>query len=152
MPKKPTKKYMSYRRRHFGMTALNRIHAKKYHEKVFNLEKTIKYMLKSDPDDVDLDFIEGLIELESFYMLKAFKETELDPDYYDPLPPIQRKHRTIDSFTDEECHANFRFSNKTLLMRLLTGWQFPMQMVDTITNTKFSGEEVLLSGLYRLHC
>ncbi len=74
-------------------------------------------------------------------MLKAFRETEIDPKFYDPLPPIERKHRTIDSFTDEECHANFRFSNKNQLSRLLNGWQFPVEMVDIVTNTKFTGKK-----------
>jgi hypothetical protein len=87
MPKKPRKKSMYYRRRHFGMTALNRITAKHSQKKVLEIEKVIQRMMASDIDEEDLQSIEDLRELEAFYMLKAFKEAELDPDYFDPLPP-----------------------------------------------------------------
>ena len=58
-----------------------------------------------------------------------------------------RFNRTFDSFSESECWTLFRFKKQDL-SRLLTALAIP-EFVITETS-KFSGEEVLLSSLYRL--
>jgi len=72
------------------------------------------------------------------------------PELYVKLPSIMSKHRSIDSFTDSEIVSYFRFRSKSQLHALCEGFQFPAAMYDSISRHKFSSEEVLLVGLYRM--
>ena len=67
-----------------------------------------------------------------------------------PLRKLEPKKRTIDSFRDEEVHTYFRFRSKEQLRRLLVGFRFPKYML-TKDGHRFTSEEVMLIGLYRLH-
>lgn len=68
---------------------------------------------------------------------------------YSPLPVIQRTRITINSLNDEIIPLQFRFLNKDQLQRLLIGFQFPPKLTNA-EGYNFSGEEVLLAGLFRL--
>ena len=65
------------------------------------------------------------------------------------LSPIVSRNRTIESFNGEEIPSYFRFRGKGQLYQLLNGFEFP-DFLYTKSRHKFSGEEVLLIGLYRL--
>jgi len=54
---------------------------------------------------------------------------EIDPRMDDPLPRIERKYRTVDSFEDTEVRQLFRFESRDQLHRLCQGFQFPLEMV-----------------------
>jgi hypothetical protein len=73
-----------------------------------------------------------------------------DPKINMKIPPIVNVKITIDSLQDEFIPANFRFRNKEQLYRLLAGLEFADEYVDSVGN-KFTSEEILLAGLYRLH-
>ena len=59
-------------------------------------------------------------------------------------------HIGIDGLDDESIPSLFRYRNKEQLHRILTAFHFPNWIMDS-QETKFTGEEVLLLGLYRLH-
>jgi hypothetical protein len=63
------------------------------------------------------------------------------------LPIPVRLNRTIESFHYSECWGMFRF-RKWDLMRLKIALRIPDVVV--YQGSKFTGEEVLLAGLYRL--
>jgi hypothetical protein len=67
-----------------------------------------------------------------------------------PLPRVHRTNISIDELTPEDIPGAFRFANAQQLRRLLIGFQFP----DSFTapnGSVYSGEEVLLCGLFRMH-
>lgn len=66
-----------------------------------------------------------------------------------PLPVINRKYLTIDQLDDDIISEYFRFKSKSDIHRLFNGFQFQMQY--SYGSHKYSGHEVLLVGLYRLH-
>jgi hypothetical protein len=66
-----------------------------------------------------------------------------------PLGRIQRLHRTINSFSDEQIPILFRFRSKNQLMRLLDAFKIPDFLLSS--RHKFHREEWLLASLYRLH-
>ena len=146
--KKPAKKWLSYRKRCFGMTGLERIQVK---EKLLVLEEfqKVKAMFADDSgsdieeifDDFD-DFEEGI--------LQEIRDLEaVDPRIHEPQPPIERRYRTdtIDSFEDTEIRQLFRFESKEQLHRLLTGFDFPNEIRHSSQGNKFTGEEVMLCGI-----
>lgn len=65
------------------------------------------------------------------------------------LPIIERKHRTIDSFSDDEIKQNFRFVTKEQLHRVFLGLHFPDEVILP-SRHRFHGQECFLVGLYRL--
>ena len=66
-----------------------------------------------------------------------------------PLHQVERRHRTIDSFRDEQCHMYFRFETREKLRRVFRAFRFPEWFKDRARH-KYAGEEVFLVGLYRL--
>ena len=69
---------------------------------------------------------------------------------HQPLTKIQRKHAKISYFSDELVHQLFRFDDRRQLRDLLAAFRFPPRFVCDSRHT-FSGEEILLAGLFRLH-
>jgi hypothetical protein len=67
-----------------------------------------------------------------------------------PLPPIQRRLLTFDNFADGGIPIYFRFRNKDQLQRLKEGFRIP-DVVKTPSRHKFTGHEILIIGLYKLH-
>ena len=149
--KKPSKKELNYRKRCFGMTSLDRIqvaHKLKSIGRLQNIALRIGDDSGSDMDEIcgDLMILQELIREE----IREIEE--MDPRMGDPLPRIERKYRTIDSFEETDVRQLFRFESRDQLHTLCQGFQFPLEMVYGCCGNKFSGEEVLLCGIYRIHC
>jgi hypothetical protein len=105
-------------------------------------------------DDSGSDIDDILSDLDTYYegLIQEIKEIEaVDPKINDPLPPIQRKYRTIDSFEETEILQLFRFESKDQLHRLFNRFRFPNEIKHGSQGNKFSGEEVMLCGIFRLH-
>jgi hypothetical protein len=100
-------------------------------------------------EDIFLERIPRLNLLINFFLARLLKYSSLSPRFFEPLPPIVNRNRRIDSFEDYEIPLLFRFRSKSQLHRLYVGFEFPENIV--IAGYHFSGEEVLLAGLYRLH-
>jgi hypothetical protein len=66
-----------------------------------------------------------------------------------PLKIVERKFITIDKLDNDLISEYFRFKSKNDLHRLYAGFKFNESYV--YSSHKYSGEEVLLVGLYRLH-
>ena len=95
--KKPSKKELNYRKRCFGMTSLDRIqvaHKLKSIGRLQNIALRIGDDSGSDMDEIcgDLMILQELIREE----IREIEE--MDPRMGDPLPRIERKYRTVDSF------------------------------------------------------
>ena len=68
----------------------------------------------------------------------------------EPLSKIGRLYPTISSFSDELVHDLFRFDSREQLRDLYRAFRFPFRF-KTSTGQIFSGGEILLAGLFRLH-
>jgi len=147
--KKPAKKKIYYRKRSFGMSSLDRTEVKEISKVMRDVQNLMLHAMDDSGSDMD-ELLEDLSDLQDHLAEEIRGLEEVDPKIKDPLPLIGRTYRTIDSFEDTEIRQLFRFENKDQLHRLLIGFRFPKEIKSTVGN-KFSGEEVLLCGIYRLH-
>jgi hypothetical protein len=69
---------------------------------------------------------------------------------WERLPVIERTNIRIEDLDPTIIVGSFRFKSTTQLLRLRNGFQFP-SYVSTGSGHRFSGDEILLCGLYRLH-
>ena len=69
---------------------------------------------------------------------------------HEPLPSIERQYANISDFSEELIPQLFRFDNKKQLRDLKRAFRFTSRF-EMSSGHVFSGEEVLLSGLFRLH-
>ena len=72
------------------------------------------------------------------------------PELNSPLSRIRRVYPRISDFSNELIHDMFRFDSQEQLRHLLAAFRFPTQF-ETSKRYSFSGEEILLAGLFRLH-
>ena len=145
---RPTIKMLTARRRHLGMTALDRTKARRLQEyilAVVSIYSRVKYSIDEER--------KAKIKEKILRLLRVFHDyvgVPLELANNTPLPPIDRKHRTIDSFLDEEIPIYFRFRSKAQLHDLMRGFQIPAKFTSRCGRV-FFGEETLLASLYRLH-
>lgn len=137
---KPSIKKICYRKRTFGMTTRERTEIDALNKLKLHVLLTAD---DSDSDDSITDDIIRIIDI-SIADIKA-----VDPAINDPLVHIARRRRTIDSFTDEDIRLYFRFQNRNQMRRVKEAFRFPPVMISNC-GVKFTGEEVLLCGIYRL--
>ena len=69
---------------------------------------------------------------------------------HEPLSSIQRQYVEISNFSDELIPQLFRFDDKKQLRDLKRAFRFPSRF-EMSSGHVFSGEEVLLAGMFRLH-
>ena len=93
---------------------------------------------------------EKLVKIFAIVALQWKRLVRPPPELNQPLGQIQRRHATIDEFSNELVPDLFRFDNKEQLWHLLRAFRFPKRM-ETRSGHVFTGEEILLAGLYRLH-
>ena len=143
---KPSIAKLTWRRRAFGMTAVDRAEAKELLETHNSIDDVIEY-LKYCEDDVDLEEIDSLQTLQAEIMQRVSILVDPDPQLYEPLPQVVNKHVTIDMFEEDQCYQFFRFK-KEQLQKLKTGLHFPNVM--TSQSYRYSVDEILQAGLFRL--
>ena len=145
IPKVSAKK-LDVKRRHHALTSLERIHL--FYSEINILRLSVLYrQLKSAGLKVQMKRLLPVIQqfLQSNDRIRMIDSRIL----WGKVPKLIRRHRTIDSFRDEEILPFFRFKTKEQLHRLRIGFRFP-KFLRTNKREKFSGEEVLLVGLKRL--
>jgi hypothetical protein len=99
--KKPTKKSLYYRKRCYGMTSLDRISVEKKRQQLDMVTK-VKLII-DDSSDSDVDSLIDYLETTEDFILEDIRQIEeLNPLFHQPLPRIERKYRTIDSFEETE--------------------------------------------------
>ena len=81
------------------------------------------------------------------YILRRTIEVDI---MWKKLNKIARKRITIEDLVDENIPTNFRFHNRDQLRRLFICFRFP-NILTSENGAIFSGQEVFLSGLFRLH-
>jgi hypothetical protein len=119
--------------------------------KLVNLKKlisiTTQKLLSVEIDDEDMyDDLEGVI----INLISKKSILAVPGGLITPLPKVLSKNVTIDSLVENDILQNFRFRNKAQLKDLLKGLDFDDFYRD-FQNHVFTGEEILLSGLFRLH-
>jgi len=142
--RRPSIKSLSVRRRSLGITARGKLEAKRLRKILSHLKQAI----------AELQAIRRpatrLIKLYREIMVK-YVDIAFVPlaELTAKLRTIERKYLKINDLIEEDIHINFRFRTKQQLHRLRAGFQFPAVMKSGKV-TAFSGEEVMLLGLYRL--
>ncbi len=157
MERRPTIKKLSVRRRHHGLTARDRTNANNVLKVLRWLVEAKKWIAKiglddeSDvmiPEDADEKMNIAILKLVVQYRKVAFISSAI---LRSPLPKIDRKYRTIDSFVEDEVPLYFRFRNKEQLKRLKKAFHIGEKVVAGSGGHVFTGDEFLLVSLYRLH-
>lgn len=143
-------KELSVRRRTFGETALDRVQAQEIEEALLSVSQLQNILLASEIDEYD-DDLEDLDDFERYLLQKYYDIKFAHPAAFDPLPRIQIRHLTIAGLVtlNVDVCLHFRFRDIEQLGRVYQGFRFPPKF--TCNGYKFSGEEVFLAGLYRLH-
>jgi hypothetical protein len=101
-------------------------------------------------EDPDLEsLIEGYRKYINYLSMKYLEHYQVSPEFTIKLPSVVNLKRSINSFNDTDIPILFRFRDKSQLHRLIAGFNFPDS--SSIGGYRFSGEELLLCGLYRLH-
>jgi len=146
---RPNKKKLYIRRRHLGLSALDRIKVKDLKDKLKKVCLTISLM-ENGTIDGDEDKIAPLKMLMA-HLYKEYWDIIGAPDSINMnLPRIISLHRSIDSFIDEDIPNNFRFSSKEQLRRLIVCFQMPDEFRSKYRHV-FRCEELLLVVLFYLH-
>jgi hypothetical protein len=145
---RPSIKKVSVHRRYLGLSAIAKIKASKLKKSIEVIASALA-KVRTLSIDVDEDKVQRLktvlAQLYWQYSRIAFVDEEL---LRDPLPRCLANRRTFDSFTESEIRNNFRFQSKSQLTRLLECFDFPDYFYKG--GHKYSGEETLVIGLYRL--
>ena len=150
---RPARSKLNSRLRCYGLTAKEIIEISEIESQVIALT-AVKLSLEASPlENVFLPEIAGIYRelnelLQRLYTLKAAPHqlrvrTRL----------IVRKFLQIDNLVDEDSRVmiNFRFINNAQLRQLYDAFQFPAKVTYKPSGNTFSGEEVFLAGLFRIH-
>ena len=150
---RPVRSKLNSRLRCYGLTAKEIIEINEIESQIIALT-AMKLSLEASPlENVFLPEIAGIYRelnelLQRLYILKAAPHqlrvrTRL----------IVRKYLQIDNLIDEDSRVmiNFRFMNKAQLRQLHDAFQFPAKLTYKPSGNTFSGEEVFLAGLFRIH-
>eukprot|EP01041_Mallomonas_annulata_P009436 gene9436-19600_t len=151
---KPTRKYLGYRRRGFGLTYDDRLELKRIAKCVEDLQYSLMRKDGNDNDnsndDRGGDQMDEKMGESLELLLKRYRAIVDCSKLNAPLPRIYGRNRTIDSFNDLEIHTYFRFNSKLQLHQLMDAFRIP-QKVTLKSRHVFLGEELLLVTLFRLH-
>ena len=160
---RPLARLLSSRRRVFGIRSHDIIRIKIIKRRLIILE-SLRREFKSRGFSKGARITKRAI---GSFMMEYLKIILAPKEINAPLPIIKRQHRTIESFTEEECKLYFRYKNFTLLhfiiIKILSRFNGKEQLrqiyecfqfrdnYKSTSRHNFSGHEVLLVGLYRLH-
>ena len=149
-------KKLDSRRRQYRFTALDSIQSIKYRKRAGILCRGIAAVGRdSYRFHTELNAMGRVVLSLKLLLLKVlhlnYMLTTVDSEnMWGKLNKIERKWVTIDSLVEEDIHSTFRVQSKSELHRLFNGFRFP-NILRTDDRHKFTGQEVFLCGLYRLH-
>ena len=148
--KLPAKK-LTVRRRAYALNALTRIRSRKMRNTIAVACRVLHGIRLQRIGSIE-DYREARLAsfLRRFIFLHLWLTTVQREALHGHLPKIESKHVTIALLNEHDIPQHFRFKTKDQLYRLLHGFQFPHVMFGP-SGHKFSGEEVLLLGLFRMH-
>ena len=149
---RPTKDKLSVRRRAYGMTPNNVVRLGRVQRLMSHVVRAIQ-VLPCIQHLTDPQRTVKKTELVKIFAILAFQWKKLvavPPQLNSPLTRIKRKYPCISHFSDELVHDLFRFDSREQLRNLLAAFRFPKRF-ECASGHIFSGEEILLAGLFRLH-
>ena len=148
--RRPTKYKLSVRRRCFAISANDVTRSKDSLSKMEIVIKALKVAELIDDIKFREECLQKLRVILAYLGYSWYQLVKPPQGLNDPLTKIHRRNSYIDKYSPEECSSNFRFRDAAQLRRLYTVFRFP-RFLRTPCRHVFSGEEVLLVGLYRLH-
>ncbi len=122
------------------MTERDRVRVKKEIPEAIKLLQILRLLF-------DEDNLDNLIN-ETMLKVEAIKLTHYNLDYFLPLPKIRHKNITIDGLSEHTADSEFGFS-KGEIKRMRNGLRMPAIFIRN--GCKFTADEILLCGLYRIH-
>jgi hypothetical protein len=144
---KPIIKSLNVRKRWLAKTALETVQIRILNDQKRSIYAILKKLIDIHGfnEDILVEFFKILVKLN----MCIARIEKVDERINQRPGKIESKHRTIDSFKDEDIPNIFRFRNKAQLKALFDGLGFPL-LFKGKKGHKYSGEEVLLLGLFRL--
>lgn len=133
-------KEIAYKKRHLRLTSHDQIRIRRLKQLILTFLATLHMDADMDEDLRERLSLATKIATARYLSLVFHDENE-------DAPTPDRK-RTIDSFSDSECNAFFRFV-KVQLHELVVLFKFP-EFCILSNGAKMPGEEVMLRGLYEL--
>ena len=97
---RPFKKHLSIRRRHLGLSALDRIQLRDLKQKIVVIFKVYKYLKKNKEKYTHQ--LSKILKLLNLHIGKYYASIKAPNSLNEPLSQIIARHRTINSFADEE--------------------------------------------------
>jgi hypothetical protein len=144
--RRPRKKDVSLHRRHLASTALMRCNLKRIADMMEVASKVYASLHGKKKEKKRRKMKLLLLKL-----VVEFHAIDCVPrELFGKLKRVAHTSVTLDDFDDQEIPTFFRFNTKQQLRELIAGFQFPEMMIST-SGHKFTGQEVALVGLYRLH-
>ena len=131
-----------YRRRHFCRTMRDEVRLLKEIPDELNRLRLQRALCDDSDDEFDSLIGEALLAEE------VRKLTFYPVEYFIPLPKVSQKGISIRNFPDELCLGTFAFT-KPQLLRMREGLLFDDRY--SARGYCYSGDEILLAGLYRMH-
>ena len=113
---RPSKKKVSWRRRHHASTALTRILSRRI--------KNIVLILCKGMEICKTKHRRKLKRIIAMLLLEYDALTCVEPELTASLAKIEQKNRTIDSFHDDQCHMYFRFETRAKIATRIS--RFPI--------------------------
>jgi hypothetical protein len=141
---RPRKKKLTLRRRHLGSSPLREVWGQSLLELASRLILRIKNEEEESEADDPKDYLRRVHRLR-LSVIGISSDMLLSP-----LPKIHRTRIRINDLVDAHIPGLFRFNDKAQLLRLCAAFQFPPFFIAQ-NGLRFTCEEVLLCGLYRLH-
>jgi hypothetical protein len=149
-------RYLPLRRREHALTVLNRLKGNEYlYRSCASLISFMKFRIEGRLRSIQRPF-DSLSKICFLFFVMFYTGymtlTTIDFDtLWKKLPKIDRKYLKIIDLEDNTVYTNFRFQSKNQLFSLKRCFKFHDMFRDPVTGKIFTGEEVLLCGLYRMH-
>ena len=150
--RRPTKDQLSVRRRAYGITPNDVVRRNRLQHMMVKVARVIEVIPKMQHMN-ERQQREKKVVLQRIFAFLVYKWKKLvavPQELHSPLSRIKRRYPMINSFSNELIHGLFRFDSRTQLIHLLRAFRFPQRFEGTSGHI-FSGEEILLAGLFRLH-
>ena len=150
---RPSKSRLNSRLRCYGLTAKDIIEIREMEAQI-RASLAVKLALETSPlEDLFQREIAAISDEIQELLRKLYARKAGPPQLQTRYRLILRKYLKIDDLVDEESRVmiNFRFINKDQLKQLNDAFRFPNKLAYKPSGNTFTGEEVFLAGLVRIH-
>ena len=149
---RPTKDMLSVRRRAYGMTPNDVVRLKRVQRLMSHVVQAIQVLphIPGLDESMQTERKKELLKIFAGLALQWKDLVAVPPELNSPLSRINRLYPSISDFSDELIHDLFRFDSGLQLRTIFKAFRFPKSF-EHPNGYRFSGEEILMAGLFRLH-